>query len=109
MPRKYARYAAKMFLALHQHVPSAEQTIIRAGEKVPKHTMPWIYRTRISITKSSLNRNLDQPQDPWPKEFGGSLQSCLLPYLSLFISMLLIEYVTPTLRCMNKLPDKRRS
>ena len=29
------------------HVPSVEQTILRAGEKMPKNTMPWIYRTRI--------------------------------------------------------------
>jgi len=48
-----------MFLASRWHVRSVEQTILRAGEKMPKHTMPWIYRTRTSITKSSLSRSLD--------------------------------------------------
>src|SRR6266487_1428578 len=47
-----------MFLARRWHVRSVEQTILRAGEKMPKHTMQWIYRTRTSTTKSSLNRSL---------------------------------------------------
>ena len=53
-----------MFLASRWRVRNVEQTILRAGEKMPKHTMPWIYRMRTSITKSSLNRSLDHLEDP---------------------------------------------
>jgi hypothetical protein len=35
-----------MFLAPRWHVRGVEETILRAGEKMPKHTMPWICRTR---------------------------------------------------------------
>src|SRR5258707_5719461 len=97
-----------MFLASRWHVRSVEQTILRAGEKMPKHTMPWIYRTRTSITKSSLSRSLDHPEDPRSKEFGGSLQSSLLLRLSRSISMLLIECNTQevlTMRCSQPLAD----
>src|SRR5207342_3590642 len=83
-----------MFLASRWHVRSVEQTILRAGEKLPKHTMPWIYRTRTSITKSSLNRSLDHRENPRSKEFGGSLQSSLLLRLSRSISMPLTECST---------------
>src|SRR5882724_5798291 len=83
-----------MFLAPRWHVRSVEQIILRAGEKMPKHTMPWIYRTRTSITKSSLSRSLDHLEDPRSKEFGGSLQSSLLLRLSRSISILLTECST---------------
>jgi hypothetical protein len=83
-----------MFLAPRWHVRSVEQTIRRAGEKMPKLTMPWICRTRSSITTSSLNRSLDHLEDPRSKEFGGSLQSSLLLRLSRSISMLLTEFST---------------
>src|SRR4029077_7978069 len=83
-----------MFLAPRSHVWSVEQTIRRAGEKMPKLTMPWICRTRSSITTSSLNRSLDHLEDPRSKEFGGSLQSSLLLRLSRSISMLLTEFST---------------
>ena len=83
-----------MFLALRWHVRSVEQTILPAGEKMPKHTMAWIYRTRTSITKSSLNRSLDHLEDPRSKQFGGSLQSSLLLRLSRSISTLLTEFST---------------
>ena len=83
-----------MSLAPHWHVPSVEQTILRAGEKTPKHTMLWIYRTRTSIMKSSLSRSLDHLEDPRPKQFGGSLQSSLSLRLSRSISMLLTECST---------------
>src|SRR5204863_8479145 len=80
-----------MFLARHRHVRSVAQTILRAGEKMPKHTMPWLYRTRTSATKSSLNRSLDHLEDRRSKQSGGSLQSCLLLPLSRSISMLLTD------------------
>src|SRR5205809_4577394 len=83
-----------MFLARRRHVRSVEQTILRAGEKTPKHTMPWVYRTRTSTTKSSLSRSLDHLEDRRSKRFGGSLQSSLLLPLSRSISMLLIECST---------------
>src|SRR4029077_14485742 len=83
-----------MFLASRWHVPSVEQTILRGGEKMPKHTMPWIYRTRTSITKSSLSRSSDHLEDPPSKMFGGSPQSSLLLRLSRSISMLLTERST---------------
>src|SRR5436189_1116004 len=59
--------------------------------EMPKHTMPWLYRTRTSATKSSLNRSLDHLEDRRSKQFGGSLQSCLLLPLSRSISMLLTD------------------
>src|SRR4029450_5079203 len=83
-----------MFPAAHWHVRSVEQTILRGGEKIPKHTMAWIYRTRTSITKSSLSRSLDHLEDPLSKEFGGSRQSSLLLRLSRSISMLPTECST---------------
>src|SRR5436305_13870968 len=83
-----------MFLARRRHVQSVEQTILRAGEKMPKHTMPWIYRIRTSITKSSLSRSLDHLEGPRSKEFGGSPQSSLLLPLSRSISMLLADCST---------------
>ena len=83
-----------MFLASRWRVRSVEQTILRAGEKMPKHTMPWICRTRTSITESSLSRNLDHLEDRRSKQFGGSLQSSLLLRLSRSISMLLTECST---------------
>src|SRR5947209_11716019 len=78
-----------MFLA--RHVQSVEQTILRAGEKMPRHTMPWLYRTRTSTTKSSLSRSLDHLEDRRSKQSGGSRQSCLLLPLSRSISMLLTD------------------
>ena len=99
---KVCRCAAKMFRALPWHVPSAEQTILPAGEKMPKYTMPWICRTRTSITKSSLNRSLDHLEDSQSKEFGGSLQSSLLLRLSRSISMLLNECSASTKRRSRK-------
>src|SRR5205814_9631009 len=103
--RKYAQCAAKMFLALHWHVRSVEQTILRAGEKMPKYTMPWIYRKRTSTTKSSLSRSLDHLEDPRSKKFGGSLQSSSLLHLSRSISMLLSECGTQgrAIRCSRAL------
>jgi len=83
--------AAKMFLARRRHVRSVEQTILRVGEKTPKHTMPWVYRTRTSTTKSSLSRSLDHLEDRRSKQFGGSLQSSLLLPLSRSVSMLLTD------------------
>ena len=83
-----------MFRASRWHVRSVEQTILRAGEKMPKHTMPWIYRTRTSITKSSSSRSLDHLEGPRSKEFGGLLQSSLLLRLSRSISMLLTDCST---------------
>src|SRR6476660_1040133 len=83
-----------MVLASRWRVRSVEQTILRAGEKMPKHTMAWIYRTRTSITESSLNRSLDHLEDRRSKQFGGSLQSSLLLRLSRSISMLLTECST---------------
>src|SRR5882762_1291081 len=83
-----------MFLAPRWHVRSVERTILRAGEKMPTHTMPWIYRTRTSITESSLSRSLDHLEDRRSKEFGGSLQSSLLLRLSRSIFMLLTECST---------------
>src|SRR5436189_4681632 len=71
-----------MFLARRRHVRSVEQTILRAGEKTPIHTMPWVYRTRTSTTKSSLSRSLDHLEDRRSKQFRGSLQSSLLLPLS---------------------------
>src|SRR4029077_2345226 len=83
-----------MFLASRWHVRSVEQTIVPAGEKMPKHTMPWIYRPRTSIKKISLSRSLDHLEDPRLKEFGGSLQSSLLLRLSRSISVPLTECST---------------
>ena len=65
--------------------------MLRAGEKMPKYTMPWIYRTTTSITKSSLNRSLDHVEDQPSKKFGGSLQFSSLLCLSRSISTLLAE------------------
>ena len=78
--------------------------MIRAGEKMPKHTMPWIYRTRTSITKSSLSRNLDHLEGPRSEEFGGSLQSSLLLRLSRSISMLLTKRSTQEALSAKKAP-----
>src|SRR5437870_2899869 len=80
-----------MFLARPRHVRSVAQTILRAGERMPKHTMPWGYRMRTSTTKSSSSRSLDHLEDRRSKRFGGSLQSCLLLPLSQSISMLLTD------------------
>jgi hypothetical protein len=91
---KVCPVCGKMFFAPRWHVRSVGQTILRAGEKMPKHTMPWIYRTRTSITKISLSRSLDHLEDPRSKEFGGSLQSSLLLRLSRSISTLLTECST---------------
>ena len=100
--KSHEQGAAKTFLAPRWHVRSVEQTIIRAGEKMPKYTMPWIYQTKISITRSSLNRSLDHLEDPRSKEFGGSLQSSLLLRLSRSISMLLTECSTQEAQPIDK-------
>src|SRR5262249_8386431 len=79
------------FLAARWHVRSVELTMLRAGEKIAKHTMAWIYLTRTSITKSSLGTSLDHLKDPRSKEVGGSQQSSLSLRLLRSISMLPTE------------------